>query len=329
MDVAAITRPVYDTVHHFTGEADSLANYILVLDAINFGSGYFPHLQKRATASGQRMSGYFTVASYLKDYFEVHGPPTPQTLQTLTQADCANIFQQDLEDDIRAELMGLFARALYDLGEVLLENYGGSSVQFVEAANHSAEALATQLTAMPFFQDAANYNSIPIPIYKRAQIAVSDLALAFDNQNLGYFEDINQLTIFADNLVPHVLHVDGLLTYSEELEGMLEAGQLLPAGSDMEIELRAVSIHTVELMVESLRAQGQQVSTRELDMLLWNQGQAAHYRQTTPPPHAHCLLLTLWCLWASYRNNHAIQQTTHSVDGISLSPHPPFLQNDV
>ncbi len=275
LDVNAISQPVYDTVHHFMGDADALANYILVLDSINFGSGYFPHLQKRPD-----MSGYFTVASYLKDYFEVYGPPTAQTLQTLTQADCANIFQQELEDDVCAELMSLFARALNDLGEVLIAYYGGSPVTFVEAANHSAETLATQLTAMPFFQDVVNYKGITTPIYKRAQIAVSDLALAFNNQDLGYFEDISQLTIFADNLVPHVLHVDGLLTYSEELEEMLEAGKLLPPGCDMEVELRAVSIHTVELMVDVICVQGKQVSARELDMLLWNQGQAEHYRQT-------------------------------------------------
>ncbi|MEM6431876.1 MAG: queuosine salvage family protein [Deinococcota bacterium] len=280
LDVTAITQPVYDTVHHFIGEADALASYILILDTINFGSGYFPHLQKRANASGQRMSGYFTVASYLKDYFEAYGSPSARTLRTFTVDDCANIFQQNLENDIRAELMSLFARALNDLGEVLLEHYGGSPATFIEATNHSAETLATQLTAMPFFQDVANYNGIPIPIYKRAQIAVSDLALAFDNQDLGYFEDTNQLTIFADNLVPHVLHVDGLLMYSEELQGMLEAGQLLPAGSDMEVELRAISIHTVELMVDALQARGQQVTARELDMLLWNQGQATRYRQT-------------------------------------------------
>ena len=37
--------------------------------------------------------------------------------------------------------------------------------------------------------------------YKRAQIVASDLALA----GVAEFDDLDRLTIFADNLVPHVL----------------------------------------------------------------------------------------------------------------------------
>ncbi len=37
--------------------------------------------------------------------------------------------------------------------------------------------------------------------YKRAQIVASDLALA----GVARFADLDRLTIFADNLVPHVL----------------------------------------------------------------------------------------------------------------------------
>jgi len=36
--------------------------FFLTLDAINFGSGYFPHLGKRPG-----MSGYFTAAASLTD----------------------------------------------------------------------------------------------------------------------------------------------------------------------------------------------------------------------------------------------------------------------
>ena len=63
----------------------------------------------------------------------------------------------------------------------------------------SAEALAERLTAMPFFADAG--------FYKRAQIAANDLHLA----GVARFPDIHRLTIFADNLVPHVLRHHGVL----------------------------------------------------------------------------------------------------------------------
>src|SRR5262249_54841573 len=54
--------PEYDTEHHVSGSDAETVAFLLALDAINFGSGYFPHLRKRAG-----MSGYFTVASSLKD----------------------------------------------------------------------------------------------------------------------------------------------------------------------------------------------------------------------------------------------------------------------
>ena len=52
---------------------------------------------------------------------------------------------------------------------------------------------------MPFFDD--------VGFWKRAQIVPNDLALA----GVAEFDDLDRLTIFADNLVPHVLRVDGVL----------------------------------------------------------------------------------------------------------------------
>ena len=44
--------------------------------------------------------------------------------------------------------------------------------------------------------------------YKRAQILPADLALA----GVAQFADLDRLTLFADNLVPHVLRCDGVLS---------------------------------------------------------------------------------------------------------------------
>ncbi len=77
--------------------------------------------------------------------------------------------------------------------------------------------LAAQLAAgMPMFADPG--------FYKRAQILPADLALA----GVAEFDDLDELTIFADNLVPHVLRVDGVLAYDDELAAQIDAGELLP-----------------------------------------------------------------------------------------------------
>ena len=271
------TRPSYDPVHHYLGPPDATAAYVLTLDTVNFGSGYFPHLIKRPG-----MSGYFTVASHLKDHFNAHGPLSAAVLRGLKVKDCAAVFGQDGEDPVRAELIGLFTTALNDLGTLLLTRYGGSSASLIEAAEGSAERLAMLLTEMPFFQDVATYpvvgGEFSVPLYKRAQITASDLSLAFEGQGYGHFADLERLTIFADNLVPHVLRVDGLLDYDASLVARISAGELIPASSPEEVEIRAVALHAVEKMVEAFTETGRNVTAQELDVLLWNRGQEPKYK---------------------------------------------------
>ena len=269
LDLSAISAPTYDTEHHFTGNPEAMLAFNLTLDAVNFGSGYFPHLKKRPG-----MSGYFTVASALKDYFDAHGPLLTDNLCALTPEKTAAIFAQDLADPVRAELMRHFTEALAQLGSYLSERFGGSFVQLVEQAEGSAESLAELLAVMPYFQDVSHYGNLNVPLYKRAQIAASDLALAFDGQGWGAFSDLDALTIFADNLVPHVLRLDGLLSYDAELEKRIDAGKLISAGTPEEVEIRAVALHAAEQLAALLPG----VSARELDVYLWNRGQADVYK---------------------------------------------------
>ena len=266
-------EPVYDTAHHFLGSPDDTLAYIITLDAVNFGSGYFPHLQKRPG-----MSGYFTVASALKDHFDKNGPLDAQALSQLSLKGCSDLFQQDLSDPVRAELVHHFTRALNGLGTYLSE-FDGRFTALVQKANHSAEHLAGHLTEMPYFRDVATYEGFSVPLYKRAQITASDLALAFDGNGYGYFHDLDKLTIFADNLVPHVLRLDGVLHFSEDLVSSIQAGQLIAPGSPEEVEIRAVALHAVERMVDVLRGRGQhQVTAQNLDVRLWNRGQDPLYK---------------------------------------------------
>nr|WP_257463188.1 queuosine salvage family protein [Archangium lipolyticum] len=192
---------------------------MLTLDAINFGSGWFPHLRKRPGASG-----YFTVAGGLTDHFRAHGSIPPERLAVLTAEDCAALFGQALTDEPIRELMGLFARSLSDLGRFLLERFSGRFTALVEAAGHSAERLVASLAEMPLYRDVARYGDFEVPFYKRAQITVTDLALAFGAEGWGRFDDLERLTAFADNLVPHVLRVDGVLEYSPALAERLDQG---------------------------------------------------------------------------------------------------------
>ncbi len=278
LELSALTAPQYDAEHHLSGDPEAVLAYTVTLDTVNFGSGYFPYLVKRPG-----MSGYFTVASALKDYFGAHGPLSAAALSALTPEATAQIFGQDLLDPVRAELVRHFTEALQQLGSYLSERFSGSFVGLVEAADGSAERLAGLLAEMPYFQDVSLYateqGEVSVPLYKRAQITPSDLALAFGGEGWGAFGDLGALTIFADNLVPHVLRVDGVLSYAPELAGCIGAGELVPAGSPEETEIRAVALHAVERLAALLPG----VSARDLDVYLWNRGQDPVYK--TLPRH--------------------------------------------
>jgi hypothetical protein len=268
--------PVLDPSAHFFGEPPETAAFILTLDSINFGSGWFPHFQK---IPGK--SGYFTVATRLTEYFRRNGPLTAVSLQTLTPEGCADIFGQPRGGPVD-ELMAHFAKALNDLGALLHTEYGGDPLALIGAAAESAENLAGILTRMPYFRDVAEYDGAPVPFYKRAQLTAADLALAFNHQVPGRFHDLDRLTIFADNLVPHVLRLDGILVYDPALARRIDQGELIPPGSPEEVEIRALAVDAVERIGDELRATGRKVSSMDLDYLLWNRGQQPEYKQAKP-----------------------------------------------
>lgn len=269
--------PGPDPQCHYLGHGDDTVAFLLTLNSINFGSGYFPYLRKRPG-----MSGYFTIATSLNDYYREHGPLSAQELSELCAKDCAHIFGQNLSIEPVQELMDLFSRALNDLGKYLLEEFSGLFTDLVRSCNHSAEHLVGLLSAMPFFRDTEHYKGFDVPFYKRAQITAADLALAFGKRGMGRFDDLHRLTMFADNLVPHVLRTDGILLYDDELAVRIDSGELIPAGSPEEVEIRACAVHAVELMVNALRSAGKRVTSPELDHILWNRGQEPYYKQIKP-----------------------------------------------
>ena len=251
----------------FASEADTIA-YVLTLNAINFGSGWFPFLRKR-----DGLSGYLSIASALRERFEREGPWTAAELERLRPADCARVFGQTLEPPV-SELMELFARALADLGRFLARGYGGRFAGPIEESRASAERLVRSLARMPLYGDVARYEGFEVPFYKRAQITCSDLAEALHGRGLGRFDDIDALTLFADNLVPHMLRSFGVLLYSPDLAKRIDAEELIPSGSPEEVEIRAVALHAIERLAGSCARRGWRATPRRLDHLLWSRGQS-------------------------------------------------------
>jgi hypothetical protein len=109
-----------------------------------------------------------------------------------------------------------------------------------------------------------------VPFFKRAQIAAADLALA----GIAPAADLHRLTLFADNLVPHVLRLDGVLAFDDDLVARIERAELLEHDSPAEVEIRACALHAVELLVA---AHGS-TTAAAVDNALWNRGAGTRYK---------------------------------------------------
>jgi hypothetical protein len=235
--------------HYLEGPAADVADYLLVLDAINFGSGWFPTIRKRVGSSG-----YFTVAWALADRWRAGAAWTPAQLRAMRTEEVADTLGQARDH----ELMALFAQALRELGRFLGER---RALDLAAEARGSSQRLAEMLaTGMTMWHDHG--------FYKRAQLAGSDLALA----GVAEFTDLDELTIFADNLVPHVLRCEGVLVYDERLAAHIDAGRLVRPGPQ-EREIRGCAVHACALI-----AQRSGMTERDVDYALWNRGQRPEYK---------------------------------------------------
>jgi hypothetical protein len=233
-----------ETLHFLEGSPADVARYVLILDTINFGSGWFGELELTTDALTERLTAH------------ARGHRAPWTADELRVLD-ASVVAEALGLDPRHQLTRLYSAALNQLGLFLGER------PLLELLGDSAEELAESLAdAMPFFDDRG--------FYKRAQIAANDLQLA----GVVDYADVDRLTIFADNLVPHVLRLDGVLVYSDALARRIDAGLELTAGGDYERELRGCAVHACEGLATKLG-----VPARLLDNWLWNRGQHPPYSE--------------------------------------------------
>jgi hypothetical protein len=246
--------------------------FVLLRDATNFGSGWHPNLDKEPGLSGARTTGL-----RLSRWLAVNGMPSIEWLSNVTAQDCARIFGQSLAGPA-GELMLLFAEAWRQLGTVIQEEYGGDYGALISSANSSAVQLSQTLGAIGYFRDVYQYRGLSFPFLKRAQLAVYDLTLFCPDDERCQFSDLDQLTIFADNLVPHTLKLDGILDFELQLNERIEGDELIPSGSAEEIEIRAMAVHAVELLSKMSLERGDQVIPLRLSDWLWNRGQSPRYK---------------------------------------------------
>lgn len=262
-----------DSSHHFLSQAapETTAAYIVALDSVNFGSAYF----KVAQAYGVDLE-YNRIAGALKNAFMTQRLNMPIKWASATPAECHDVFgiphgrHEKLD-----QLMANFAAHLQETGRRMIADHGGRVMNLLAAADNSAEKLVNIIGAWTTFRDVTQYKGQQVAVFKRAQILAADIYLGLQGQPPAAFQDMDKLTIFADNMVPHVLRHDGILQYAPALAEKIDTSVMIESGSPEETEIRMAGIHAVELMKNAAAGQGSRVTSVNLDHILWNRGYEA------------------------------------------------------
>ncbi len=269
LEVESTIPPGWNRDLHWEGTPEQTANYLLLLDALNFC--FWGEPRWRITYQGKRYDGYWALAAALKRAIE-DGLP-------LYDADyLANLDATQLQQVFQGEhTIPLFDSRLdnaREVGRVLIERYVGQFARAIEAAGGSATSLVEIIvSSFPSFRDTASYKGTEVRFYKRAQILAGDLAGAFGDVGLGQFNDLSQITAFADYKVPQVLHALGILVYAPALGALLDQQREIPAGSPAEVEIRAATIWGVEEIRRQLASLGYRWGAYRVDWALWEMGQ--------------------------------------------------------
>ncbi|KAM9995821.1 hypothetical protein ACTFIY_002020 [Dictyostelium cf. discoideum] len=180
-------------------------------------------------------------------------------------------------------------RLIREVGTVLIEYFNGSIKEMILSANNKASILVDLVTKYFWgFRDSAIYKGKQVFFYKRAQIFVGDLWGAYQGRGLGKFDDIKQLTMFADYRVPQILEELKVIEYSPELKEMIKNKVEIPVGSEMELEIRAVTVHVVEKMRDYFNKGHCELLALEIDWMLWGRGEAMLDKL---PPHHRTLTI--------------------------------------
>lgn len=273
-----LSLPAWDSVHHFRGSQEETLSYLLLLDTLNFCFWPLPGRERwEVDHQGLSFSGYYALAVSLKKALEAGNPLLDSRyLASLSMES----LQQILSGRGALQFMDRRLENVRELGKLLLEQYQGRAEALVASAGQSAVALARNLgRELSSFQDVATYGGEKVFFYKRAQLFAADLHAALQGEGLGSFYDMEDLTAFADYKLPQVLRHEGVLEYAKPLAEKVDGLALLDPGGREEVEIRANTIHAVELIGQELEDRGVFLHAPAIDGVLWSLGQEDRYRE--------------------------------------------------
>lgn len=238
-------------------EAATIIDYFGVQNAINFAFTDFEGKGKWTTEwNGKVFRGSTGQSAAI---WRAHNEGVPildgAYLATMTREDGEHLFRGNFEIPMLDDRV----RLLNDFGTVLTEHYQGRFSNFIDAAAPRAfgdDGIVTKLvTEMPtVFEDSYELDGRPVQFWKRAQLLVQLLHGRFQGTDVFPIEDVQELSVPADYVVPKANRDDGVTEYAPALGRRVDNERLIPSGSRMEIEIRAAVAPSMKELGERISA---------------------------------------------------------------------------
>jgi len=289
-------------------DAEDELNFIAVVDLLNFASGFRKPLHALCgrgayeticygclslKLSGVEMDAQFMRSVMLTDIAQHFNLPLrmEQPLNLGQNGSSTGSAVTTLVDTPLRPLANMIAKVLNETGKILQEKECKNLAEFVlrtlsSTSTHKAATLTSSLAhTFPAFNDTAVYGSEKKQVFilKKAQLLAGDIHRTLGGKDkLFLMDDYERLTVFTDNVLPAVLRKLGILHLSDSLAQKVDNGELLPAHSEEEIELRVLSIQACEKIIETLREQHKDARElfvpAQLDYYLWTVGKEPEFR---------------------------------------------------
>ena len=277
---AALARdpdpPPWGAPHLLAGEAsdETVAGWTLLLSALNF---CFWEDEPRWRVAGH--DGYMALAYALRRAFD-RGEPVarPSHWAAWTVDELSRVLRGDPGGSPLPPMVAERHAVAAELGAWVVEAHGGSGLACLGAAGSAQEFAQTLAATLRGFRDVSEYRGRRVPLLKRAQIAAHDCGAALGTHAPAGLRDRSGLTAFADYKVPQVLRAAGVLVYAPVLAATVDARRPLEAGSEPEVEIRALTVVAVDRLVALLGAGGRELDATQVDAMLWWRGQGMRAR---------------------------------------------------
>jgi len=276
-------KPDGSMLFDFGNDPDVLMDFTLVVNTMNFAFTDFTsgvkfetdYMGKRWCDSEAMLACLHRAINAGIQFF------SGEYLSNVTRKDLESVFAGTIEMPMLDERVALFN----EVGRVLVEKYQGRYSNFVRSCAPrlyaNGDGLLERLTTeFPRFRDVSMYHGSEVHIYKLAQLGIWGMHLALSPRGAWKLEDAENLTAFADYIVPVGLRVMNIFEYAPELEKQINGLVEVKRDSEAEIELRASSIYVIAKLTEEInkRRPGMDLLLQpQVDFRFWKTYHATHW----------------------------------------------------